>query len=119
MIVTLQQAMAEVTLEQIVTTAVCLPLIAAYACRFVGISWFTSRLDVVAFNAMMMLLCGSVLYRSAVGNSEPLDWTAVLVAVLWLRISWPTWSNGRPPAHVITKPAPLEPARVRSRDGQR
>lgn len=110
MIATLQEAIAEVTLEQVLAAAACMPMIFAYACRFIGISWFTTRFDVVAFNTAMLVLCGSALYRSAMGESQALDWLGVLIAFLWLRISWPTWSKGRPPAHVITKPAPLQPA---------
>lgn len=108
MMVTILDAAESLTFGQVATTAACMPLIFAYACRFIGISWFTTRLDVVAFNFSMLVLCGSALYRSALGLSEPLDWLGVLVAFLWLRISWPTWSRGRPPAHVITRPARLD-----------
>lgn len=115
MITTLHEALATITAEQVITTAAAMPLIFAYACRFIGISWFTTRFDVVAFNFVMLVLCGLVLYRSAIGVSEPMDWMALAVAFLWLRISWFSWGLGRPPAHVITRPAPLAPVRARSR----
>lgn len=106
------------TLVTFTLTAACPPLIVAYACRFKGISWFTTRIEVVGFNAAMLQFCGSVLYRSAVGESSGFDAFGLIAAALWLRVSWATWGHGTVPAHVITRPAALQAEPIRIDDAR-
>lgn len=116
--------MTENTVEKIVVTAVCLPLIFAYVCRFKSISWFTTRPSVMAFNSAALLFCGLSLQAAWADNFGAQDAAGLAVVGLWLVISWPSWGTGRAPLHVITKPGDLgppelQPARLRQVAGGR
>lgn len=92
---------------QLALGVAAVPLALAYVCRLAGMSWRTARPGPVAFHFLGLCFCGSVIFLQPVGAAIVVYALGLAFAGAWLAISYTTWRSG-PPAHVRSKPMPLD-----------
>jgi hypothetical protein len=78
-----------------------LALVAAFGvvCRLDAVSFRTHKLSVVMFHLLLGFVCGLVADRALDGQAGAIDLLSVSVAVLWLWMSYKTWSGGEAPSY--------------------
>lgn len=94
---------------------VMLPLAAAgafaYVCRLDGLRVGQHSLLVIAMHVALGAACILAGYHAWTGDTEPIDVAAVIGALAWIRLSLPTWQQGKVPRQFETAPAPLDEAK--------
>lgn len=94
-------------LDNLLALLVAVPLAAAYVCRLDALSWRTARPLVVAYHLTALLYLAGCATAALTGRDLGFEWLGMLLCLLWLWQSWPTWRHG-PPAHVRSRSMPLE-----------
>jgi hypothetical protein len=91
-----------------------LPLAAAgalaYVCRLDALRVGRHSLMVIAMHIALGAACILAGYHAWSGETEPIDIAAVIGALAWIRLSLPTWREGKVPRQFETAPAPLDEA---------
>jgi hypothetical protein len=85
--------------------------VAMLLCRIDKLRYRQHRLAVIVFHGALAV--GSIAsgHRAWQGDAGLSDVMAVVSALMWLLISWPTWRTGVPPQYV-SRPVPLDEAQA-------
>ena len=82
----------------------------AYICRLDALRVGQHSLVVIAMHIALGAACILAGYHAWSGETEPIDVAAVAGALAWIRLSLPTWREGKVPRQFETAPAPLDEA---------
>lgn len=80
----------------------------AFVCRLDALRVGRHSLVVIAMHVALGAACILAGYHAWTGETTPVDVAAVIGALCWIRLSLPTWREGKVPRQFETAPAPLD-----------
>ncbi len=84
--------------------------VVAYVCRLDALRVGHHSLVVIAMHVALGATCILAGYHAWSGETEPIDIAAVVGALAWIRLSLPTWKQGKVPRQFETRPGALDEA---------
>jgi hypothetical protein len=83
----------------------------AYVCRLDALRVGRHSLVVITMHVALGAACILAGYHAWTGDTTPIDVAAVAGALAWIKLSLPTWKQGKVPRQFETAPAPLDEAK--------
>jgi hypothetical protein len=86
------------------------PTLALYVFRMFRLHWKRNRPWIIIFHGALGAACASCLGRAWEGQTGLLEVAALVGAIAWLIVSFPTWGIGDVPPQFESRPMDLDSA---------